>query len=329
MELACDPFPLIFAQGDEPTRLVTLLLFDLEDSSRARRCLLEVIKQQHANGTFPSQLDAELWGMRETVRNALLLLKVGLPPEGINVDSAVRLILSRQRPDGGWSENPALETPPEQTWLSTERSVLWLSADVVDLLRQVGREESPACRRALEWLRTTQRLTGGWPSLSPGIGYGEEIADDPDTTAQITFLIGELCGEDDPAYLKGRHLFETYLDKCAQDAERGYWVRLRDGAREELDVYHLTHLLLSWLLDPPRRLESGYDASDPRVRRMLETLIDLQREDGGWRPFFAQKSSPLYTALAVRVLVLSGMLERQALRPYVLPHSASPDPESL
>jgi hypothetical protein len=75
----------------------------------------------------------------------------------------------------------------------------------------------------------------------------------------------------------------------------------------------LTHLLLSWLLDPPRRFQSGYDAGDPRVKRMMEALVDIQREDGGWRPFWAEESSPVYTVLAVKALILSGALARKDL----------------
>jgi hypothetical protein len=329
MDLGHNPFPLIFSRGHETTRLSCLELFGLSRSPQATECLLKLIKQQRSDGAFPSQIDTEQWGMRETIRNGLLLLKVGLPPKSVNVDSVMRLILSHQRPDGGWSENSALEIPPEQTWLSSERSIVWLSGDAVDLLRQVGQGESSACQQALEWLRARQSPRGGWPSLARDFGDEEDVTEDPDTTAQITFLMGEVYGEDDPAYLNGKVLFERHLDQCAQDTERGHWIRLRDGKIESLDVYHLTHLLLSWLLDPPRRFQSGYDASDPRVRRMMEALIDIQGVDGGWCPFFARESSPLYTALAVRVLVLSGMLGREDLKPYVLPYAASPDPELL
>jgi hypothetical protein len=322
MKLSRDPFPLIFSQGDETIRLVTLQLFELGDSPEARRCLLELIKQQRADGPFPSRLDPLHWGMRETVRNTLLLLKAGLPPQGTNVQSATTFILNHQRPDGGWSENPALMLPPEQTWLSNQRSITWLTADVVDLLCKIGMEESPRCQAALAWLMAMQNRRGGWPSLA-----GEDIADpqdsaaDPDATALITFLIGEVYGQHDQAYLKGKELFESHLAACAQDASRGYWVRFRDGGREKLDVYHLTHLLLSRLLDSPRRIHSGYDVNDPRVRQMMETLIDIQGKDGGWRPFFAQESSPLYTALAVRVLVLSRMLAPEELKPTVDPYA--------
>jgi hypothetical protein len=313
MKLKHNPFPLIFDRGDETAKLACLEFFDLRDSPQAKECLLELIKQQRSDGAFPSRLDAENWGTRETARNTLLLLKVGLPPEGVNVDSAVTFILNHQRPDGGWSENPSLEIPPGLVELSNERSVTWLTADVVELLRQVGMEERPECQAALEWLRIMQNRHNGWYCFCGSVGDQRGATGDPDSTAQITFLLGEVYGEDDPIYRRGRKLFESYLDEYAQDAERGYWVRLRDGEREALDVYHLTHLLLSWLLDPPRRFQSGYDASDPRVRRVLEALIGIQRDDGGWRPFWAEESSPVYTVLAVKVLTLGGMLVREDL----------------
>ncbi len=308
MELKHNPFPLIFAQGDEVTKLVCLEFFGLTDSPSANENLLKLIKQQRPDGAFPSGCDPGNWGMQETVRNTLLLMRVGLPPAGINIDSAVQFILNHQNPDGGWCENRVLSLPPERTWLSNERSITWLTADVVDLLCQVGMGESAQCQATLRWLRSIQNQRGAWPSLAPAKEDQQNGPGDPDATAQIAFLLGELHGKDDPAYLKAKGLFEEYLDECVRDVDRGYRIRLRDGKKEELDVYHLTHLLLSWLLEPPRRLQSGYDASDPRVKRLMEALVDIQRDDGGWRPFFSAESSPVYTLLAVKVLVLSGAL---------------------
>ena len=313
MELRYDPFPLVFDQGDETTKLVCLKFFGLEDSPRAKDCRSVLIKQQRSDGAFPSRLDPKNWGMRETVRNTLLLLDAGLPPGGVNVDSAVKFILNHQNPDGGWSENRALKLPSEQTWMSSERSITWLSADVVELLYQVGMEDRHEYKAAVEWLRTIQNQHGGWASLAGDVEARQDDTSDPDSTAHITFLMGEIFGEDDPVYLKGRNLFERYLDECARDVARGFWIGSRDGGRGEPDVYHLTHLLLSWLLDPPRSLERGYDVGDPRVKRMMKALIDIQREDGGWRPFWAKESDPVYTVLAIKVLILSGMLARENL----------------
>jgi hypothetical protein len=317
MKLKHDPFPLIFARGDEATKLACLEFFGLGDSPQAKADLLELVKQQHADGAFPSGLDPEHWGMRETARNALLLLKVGLPPQGVNVGSAVRFVLDHQNADGGWCENRALKIPPHMTELSTERSVTWIIADVVELLRQVGMADHPATQAALAWLKGMQNRHGGWYTYSGAIGEREDTPGDPDSSAQIAFLMGEIYGKNDPVYLKGRALFERNLDECVRDVERGYRIRFRDGQREELDAYSLTYLFLSWLLDPPRRLQSGYDASDPRAKRILEALADIQLADGGWRPFWTQESTPIYTALAVKVLVLSGMLQREDLYPDV------------
>jgi hypothetical protein len=313
MGLQRDPFPLIFAQGNAVTRLACLAFFGLADSPRARMCLLSLIKGQRADGAFPSRFDAEQWGMRETVRNTLLFLAVGLPSDGVNVDVAVRFILRHQGADGGWSENRSLDIPPHVIELTNQQSVTWLTADAVELLRQVELEEGVECQAALAWLRSMQRSDGGWPCFTRHAADPQSARSDPDSTAQIAFLMRDIYGEHDPVYLRGKALFEQCLDEGARDADRGYRVRWRDGKKEPLDGYTLTALFSSWLLDPPRRFQAGYDATDPRVKRMMEALVGIQRDDGGWRPFWADESSPVYTALAVKVLVLAGTLAREDL----------------
>ena len=321
MMLKRDPFALIFEQGDDATRLACLALFDLADAPQGNVCLAKLIQQQRADGPFPSQFDPEAWGMRETIRHTLLLRQVGVPATDVNVNSAVQFVLRNQNPDGGWCANPALEIPPQITWLSNELSITWLTADAVELLRSMGQGEHPRCQAALTWLRATQNRHGGWSSVARDVAEQEDDLGDPDATAQITFLMGEIYGQEDPIFQRGKRLFERHLDACAQDAERGYWISARDGAREEIEVYTLTHLLLSSFVDAPRRLLGDYDVSDPRVRRILEVLVEIQSQDGGWRPFFLEESSPLYTMLAVKVLILSRAIPRDDLIDLVKPYT--------
>jgi hypothetical protein len=322
MRLKHDPFPFLFAKGDSLTQLACLQFFGLEDSPAARDCLFRVIRNQRSDGAFPSQMDQKQWSMRETVRSTLLMLEVGLPPSGVNVERAVNLILRHQNRDGGWCENRALILPPGETWMSGKRSMTWLTVDAVDLLRKVEMGESAAGQAALSWLRKMQDQHGGWPSLVPDVDESAGPAD-PDASAQVTFLMGDLYGEEDPVYRRGRECFERHLDECARDAARGYAIGTHDGERKALDVYHLTHLLLSWWLDPPRRFQCGYDATDPRVRSMMQALLQIQQLDGGWRPFFSSETSPVYTLLAVKVLVLSGMLPRDRLQTSVERYAVS------
>jgi hypothetical protein len=159
-----------------------------------------------------------------------------------------------------------------------------------------------------------QNRRGAWPSRAWDPEEHRDDPGDPDATSQIGFLMGDLYGEHDPAYAKARELFEGYLDQSAQQVEQGYRIRPRDGQRVDLGVYDLTHLLLSWPLDRPHRIQRGYDIRDARVRRMMEALVAIQRRDGGWRPFWAEESCPVYTVLAVKTLVLSGALAREDLQ---------------
>lgn len=282
MKLNRNPFLLMFTRGDETTQLACLALFGLGDSPLGRACQEAIRAGQRPDGTFPSRIDAAHWGMLETARHPLLLLDAGSPPDDAAVSGAVRFILNHQNPDGGWCENPALEIPPQTAWVSNKHTITWLTADEVQLLRSVGRAEQPPCQAALTGLRATQDRQGGWPSVARDTARREDDLGDPDATAQITFLLSEICGEEDPAYRDGRDLFERHLDQWAQDVERGYSIRRGDRQRQALDVYTLTHLLLSCLVDAPRRLHTGYDVGDPRVARGMAKLVEIQREDGGW-----------------------------------------------
>jgi len=322
MDLIYDPFPLILTRGDESTKLACLEFFGLADSPTGKECLLALMRKQRSDGAFPSSLDPLQWGTRETTRSALLMLQADLPPDGINIDGAVRFVLPHSNPEEGWTENPALRIPEQMIEITTQRSVTWITADVVELLRQVGLRECPECRTAVQWLRTMQGERGGWPMYTGDVGQQLGTGGDPDSTAQITFLMRRMCGESDSAYLKGRELLETYFDERAAEARKGYRIRLRDGRREPVGVYELTHLLLSSLVDPPDRIDLGYNVTDPRVRQMMKALVSAQRPDGGWRPLWAQESDPVYTVLAVETLALTGAASTSALRSSIQAHAS-------
>ena len=314
MQLPHDPFPLIFEGGDAAVRLWCLELFGLQRSPRATEDLEALLAQQLPGGGFPGGSDQEEWGIRETIRHGLLLSQLGLTPGDAPLQRVSHFAAQVQRADGSWAENPRLPLDPfTQTFLSSTDGVTWITADAVDLMRAADLVRHPGYPTALAWLREAQNAQGGWPSVAgcrPPAGGG---AVDPDATAAIAFLLGEVYGEEDPCYVRGRHCFEESVDDAARDARRGYHVRARDSQPVGIDVYGLTHLLLSWLGDRPRRIRAGYDVRDLRIRDMMSALISLQGSDGGWQPFWAAGSSPQYTALAVKTLVLTGAVEPESL----------------
>lgn len=298
MKLKHDPIPFVFKEGDYATKLDLLEFLGLLKTKAATELTLSLLKSQMPNGGFPSSFNNQLAGVKETCRVALLLLRCGVPSNGLSIKAAVKFLLGHQRDDGGWSENPLLSIPEEIVELSTEKSVTWLTADVIELLRKVGLGNSHACKTALIWLRQVQSKEAGWFMFESEAFQGP----DPDSTARIAYLMKEIYGEDDPVYLRSKQLVESFLDHLAKDTERGYYIA-PNGEKKENDIYHLTHLILTPLVDTKRRIEASYEPGDGRIKKIAKAIVESQREDGGWRPFWSEKSDSAYTILALKLLV--------------------------
>lgn len=315
MDFKYDPIPFIFARGDLYTKLCVLELAGLAKSPLGSGLLLDLLKIQNKDGGFPSKIDRNFSGVRETERTAFLLSRCGMPKDSLNLASCVKFLLRNQTEDGGFRENPKIDIPKKIVELSTQKAVTWLTADIVDLLREMGLENTKACQMGIHWLRKTEGFNGGWGLFEEG----GEI--DPDSSAQVTFLMKDLFGEEDPLYKRGLALYEEHLNQVAKDAEAGFCHR--KGEKEENDIYHLTHLLGQSLFFGKRGAEAGYDLKEERVKKIVTAIIETQREDGGWRPFWSKKSDPLYAALVIKIFFWIGALQKKKIKS-MLEKSVSP-----
>jgi hypothetical protein len=308
MSLRYDAAAFVCGSDSTIPKLHLFQFLGMLETREARNLLSDLLETQMPSGGFPSRLDKEVEGVRETCRHSLLLLMCGLLSKGQVISKSVDYLLENQRKDGGWSENPSLRIPSHILELSTKDSITWLTADIIHLLRMAGLGETTQCGRALSWLRAMQNPNGGWPMFA-----GYESGFDPDSTAQILFMMRDIHGEESNMWRKGVPLFEKCLDQVARDVERGYYVA-PNGEKRQNEIYHLTHLLLSSLVDTNRRMKAGYDLRDKRVKKIVRGMIETQREDGGWKPFFAKESSPTSTTLALKLLFWLGVLSREELR---------------
>lgn len=301
IELRYDPLPMIMNRGGPANVLAVLDEAGLLTTSLAREHLLALLSRQRPDGGFPSAWDAAHYGVRETQRAVRRLLHCGLGMDTLNVAAALRLLVQVQRPEGAWSENEALKLPPSVLALSTTAGVTWLTAEVVQMIQEAGTDElAEPYWRALDWLYGWRCSEGGWPALA-----GQDQPD-PDSSTLITFLLQEAYGESDPIVQQGRLYYERCLTRVAKDAQqRCYEVR---GERCGLDVYHLVDTVLE-----PHAAAAGYDINDVRVAHIVEAVVDIQRRDGGWRPFWLEESDPTYTAYTLRALVWVGALPRETL----------------
>jgi hypothetical protein len=306
MEFKHDPVPFIFKKGDSFTKLCVLEMVDLWKTPLGNQLLLELLKSQNRDGGFPSKIDSNFSGVKETERTANLLLKCKMPKDGLVLMACMRFLLRNQTEDGGFRESAKLVIPPEVVELSNQKSVTWLTSDMVDLLRQMGQENSKPCQKAINWLRRMEISEGGWGLFEED----EEI--DPDSSAQITFLMKDLLGEEDTLYKRGIALFERHLVQRAEEAGAGFWDR--KGEKEENEVYHLTHLLGQSIFSGKRAASAGYNIKDKRVKKILEAIIEIQREDGGFRPFWSRRSDPLYTAIVLKILLWTGAMKKGRIK---------------
>jgi prenyltransferase beta subunit len=306
MEFKYDPLPFIFEKGDSFTKLCVLEMVDLWKSAPGNQLLLDLLKTQKKDGGFPSMIDKKHSGVKETERAANLLLRCKMPKDGLALLSCMKFLLKHQTQDGGFRENPKLTIPKEMVELSNEKGVTWLTADMVDLFRLMGQENTKACQKAINWLRRMELPDGGW-------GLFEEYEEiDPDSSAQITFLMKDLLGGEDTLYKRGLALFEQHLDQMAQNAEQGFYHI--NGEKRENEIYHLTHLLGQSIFTGKRGADAGYKVRDKRVKKILEGIIEIQRGDGGFRPFWSKQSDPLYTAIALRIFLWVGALKKKEIK---------------
>ena len=306
MDFKYDPIPFIFAKGDPYTQLCVLELAGLSNTPFGNGLLLELLKTQNKDGGFPSKIDPNFSGVKETERIAFLFLRYGMPKDGLNLASCIKFVLKNQTGDGGFKENPKLDIPEKIVELSNQKGVTWLTADIVDLLREMGLENTKVCQKGIHWLRKVEKFGGGWGLFE----NDEEI--DPDSSAQITFLMKDLFGEEDPLYKRGIAFYEEHLTGVAKDAETGFC--FRKGEKEENDIYHLTHLLGQSFSFGKRNAEAGYDIKDQRVEKIVKAIIETQRKDGGWRPYWSGVSDPLYTGLVVKIFFWIGALQKEKIK---------------
>jgi len=306
MEFKYDPLPFIFEKGDSFTKLCVLEMVDLWRSALGTELLLDLLKIQKRDGGLPSMIDKKQGGVKETERAANLLLRCKMPKDGLALSSCMKFLLKHQTQEGGFRENPKLTIPKDMVELSNEKGVTWLTADMIDLLRQMKQENTKACQKAINWLRRMELPEGGWGAVEED----EEL--DPDSSAQITFLMKDLLGKEDTLYKRGMVLFREHLDQMAQNAEQGFYYL--KGEKRENEVYHLTYLLGQSIFSGKRGASAGYNVRNAKVKKILEGILSIQREDGGFRPYWSQESDPLYTGIVLRIFLWAKAMEKDQIK---------------
>lgn len=294
LSLKKNPFPLILSQGSPASMLQFLKFIDRIECSLGFKNLVRIISLQNNDGGFPNNFEFNApSSVKFTCRIVRVLTRIGVDKRSYMIISAVNWILNQQEKDGGWHENPAITIPNWVTWESTTKGVTWYTCQIAMLLKELGMQKTRAFGRAISFLGKTELQTGGWPPVD---GQREL---DPDSTVGTGNFLAAFYGTNHPSFLRAKKIFEQRLTELAEKVQR----------KTIDDAYDLTHLILD------EATNYMYSLDDERVRKVLEMLVKVQREDGGWKTFYSGgKSDVPITVYALQVLVSHKIIKKETLQ---------------
>lgn len=216
--------------------------------------------QQNPDGGFPGrgqwswiEKRKQTSATAETAESLYLLAKYNV--ESKIVSGASAFLIQNQRKDGGWAENPELGRyiPEDVTWISSYRSIPWMTGTVAKALLLSGHGEWDA-KLAKNLLLETQAECGMWPYIVGEKASAEEFAG---VHSIIEALLLMKVPRDHPVVRKA---VQTIIEA------RPMW--------EENLLYSSSALRVFWLL--------GYEKSHQYVKDLIEYILRKQRSDGGW-----------------------------------------------
>lgn len=279
MRLRYDAVRYVLENGNHYHKLYLAVTLGQE----AKKSLIEeLLSFQNPDGGWPWKLERHIpSGVGETSRIVELLLRNWLERTSPVVREAIDFLLSIQRQDGGWSENPELSQviPKSWGWISITHSVTHRTADVVNALINAGKTGHPSVQKAIFFLRKAQNEEGGWNShVGPDYQYGTDIAG-MDVIIKTFLLAGE------PR--------ESILFKRTIEAI----LKHRKGWRDPVSAASVLNIFL--------RL--GYSKEHPYIKELVGILIETQRADGGWNWYGDLPSNPGQTVYCIKQLKKCGI----------------------
>jgi len=221
---------------------------------------------QNADGGFPYEDEkGKVSCISNTTVNLSLMVELGLTKSDV-CKKTVDYLLRVQGGDGGWDENEEITryNPPFWNIPGDVKTKMWHTADVCNYLIQLNLRKSEAVKKATEFLLRNRDAEGKFAGFMHS------------TWISIA-VFGQLIGNDSEVVKKALKVIEQNIS------------RIEDGAADFI-----------WCLEC--FYVAGISKGTPIVRRCIDTVVKLQRENGAWASGDGEKYSVSTTINALRVL---------------------------
>ena len=221
---------------------------------------------QNDDGGFPYNNDRGKLSSINTVSvNLSLMVELGLAQSDV-CRKTVGYLVSVQSEDGSWDEDPAINQydPPFWNMPGDLKTKMWLTASILNYLIQLGYEESESVRKGTQFLLENRDEEGKFAGFlhATWISVG---------------VFGQLEGIDSEVVKKALGVLERNIN------------RMEDGASD-----------FTWCLEC--FYAAGIPKHHPVVKRCLERVIELQREDGAWKSGDGEKYTVSTTISTLKAL---------------------------
>lgn len=221
---------------------------------------------QNDDGGFPyGNEKGKLSSVNSTSAILSLMIELGLTESDV-CEKTVEFLLRVQGEDGSWDENPAINqyNPPFWDMPGDLKTKVWLTASILNYLIQLGYRKSVVVRKATQFLLKNRDEEGKF------VGFLH-------STWLSVGVFGQLEGVNSEVVEKALKVLERNINGMGNGASDLTWC---------LDCFHV----------------AGLSKDDPVVKKCIEKVIELQRQDGGWASTDREKSNVSTTINALRVL---------------------------
>lgn len=239
------------------------LLGEERDDKVPLRYLKEL---QNDDGGFPYKNEkGKPSSVNNTSSNLGLMIELELTDSEV-CRNTLNYLIGIQGEDGGWDENHAINryNPPFWDLPGDLKTKMWLTANILNHLIQLGYRGSEVVRKGKEFLLRNRDKEGKFAGFlhSTWISVG---------------VLGQLEGAHSEVVKKALEVIEQNLD------------RLEDGAGD-----------LIWCLEC--FFAAGISKDRPMVKKCIDKVIVLQRQDGAWASGDGEEYNVSTTINAMRIL---------------------------